>query len=337
MQFFNLTPFESEHTILMDKDGAETLLVIVKATYTLNANEILEPAKEQKEVIMADEFVGDVGTSSIKYESDLALFKPGLDVVLVGHAWNNNSMTEYVDVLLKFNDTSKAIRVFGDRFWRKNIIGYSITKPKPFETIPLIYELAFGGTDDTASDTTMASEPYNPIGCGFRSKKSRTEINGTMLPNLEDPENLINSPKDMPSPACFGFVSRDWEPRKSYAGDYGEEWQKNRMPLLPEDFDPMYYNFASNGLVLDEYIKGGETVEIRNATKNGLLQFKIPKNELEAVVGIDYEFEIKDINFDTVIINADEDVLILIGRNSFNIQNKIHDIQFVKIQYKPEE
>jgi hypothetical protein len=241
-----------------------------------------------------------------------------------------------VDVSLKFNNHIKTIRVFGDRYWSKNLLGYSITKPKPFEKIPLIYELAFGGTDDTLSGQQAESEPYNPIGNGFRAKKSKREVNTLKLPNLEDPKNLIKSLKDTPAPMSFGFVSRDWEPRKSFAGDYGDKWQASRMPLLPEDFDERYYNSGSSGLVLEGYVRGGEDVSIRNATKNGPLKFKMPEVALETVVGIGYDFEIKGIRFDTVIINTDDEILILVGRNSFNIQNRIYDVKFAKVQYKPE-
>lgn len=334
MQFFNFTGFAAAHTILADKNGLETLFVVSKATFKIGNGNKLEPSEKQANIILADEYYGDPSASSIKYESEIAIKKPKMDIILIGHAYNQGGKKGFVDVTLRFENVVKMIRVFGDRVWEKGVIGYSISKPAPFDNIPLKYELAYGGIDDSIENIPPLSEPRNPVGIGFFAKGTKKKIAQTPLPNLEDPENLINKPGDSPYPACFGFVSGNWTPRMSLAGDFGKKWQEERMPLLPLDFDENFYNSASRGLVLDSFVRGGEKVEIRGASSNGLISFVLPGIRLEAVLSIGFLYESKDVNFDTVIIDTDRQEVNIIGRSSFTVHNRIYDIKFVKLQSK---
>lgn len=97
----------------------------------------------------------------------------------------------------------------------------------------------------------------NPIGCGFRVRGSERALTGMPLPNLEDPKHLIDSPKDRPPPAGFGYIHPHWEPRWRYAGTYDEHWKKNRAPYLPTDFDPRFNQAAHPDLSADSYLQGG--------------------------------------------------------------------------------
>ncbi len=70
---------------------------------------------------------------------------------------------------------------------------------------------------------------------------------GVSLPNLEDPADPLLRWGQIAAPAGFGFVSPDWEPRASLGGSYDETWRRERMPLLPGDFDRRFFNAASPG------------------------------------------------------------------------------------------
>lgn len=88
MEVKNNTPFEFIGLPNYDKDGREVFTNIVKATYSLATNNSLKIAEEQVPVTMADEFWGDPGASPVKYESELAVYKPSTDLILLGYACN---------------------------------------------------------------------------------------------------------------------------------------------------------------------------------------------------------------------------------------------------------
>lgn len=205
--------------------------------------------------------------------------------------------------------------------------------PEPFESIPLIYERAFGGWDRSNPDPESHTfEPRNPVGTGFHDKKGKFE-EGTQLPNLEDPARSIVDYGDRPPPAGFGYIAPNWQPRASFAGTYDEKWMKERMPLLPEDFDRRFFNAASPGLIASDYLLGAEFVRIENVSKGGRIAFNLPgmqapncRVELKGAKDLRLEPRL-----DTVIINTDERLLFLIWRAHTVLKNGPHDVVTIKV------
>ena len=84
LQLVNETPFKATMAVLPDRAGVDTLYVVVRATVTLQPRIAL--ASEQLPPVMADEYYGDPGSTSLKAVSDLHIGKPGTDVLIIGHA-----------------------------------------------------------------------------------------------------------------------------------------------------------------------------------------------------------------------------------------------------------
>jgi hypothetical protein len=114
------------------------------------------------------------------------------------------------------------------------------------------------------------------VGTGFRVTATAESLDGVPLANFEDPGNPITSWKDKPLPQGFGFIGRSWFPRITYAGTYDETWQKNRMPILPVDFDYRFFNGATPDFVFPDYLQGGEVVTAVNLSERGLERFALP-------------------------------------------------------------
>lgn len=58
----------------------------------------------------------------------------------------------------------KRLSVFGDRYWKKGFWRIKMTKPAPFGKMPLRYERAFGGWDQTSDNPKNHSwEPRKAI------------------------------------------------------------------------------------------------------------------------------------------------------------------------------
>ena len=74
------------------------------------------------------------------------------------------------------------------------ILGFTASDPVPFVTMPLVFERAFGGSDHSdPSPRYQGSEVRNLVGVGFHKNSDASAIEGTPLPNLEDPRQRILS------------------------------------------------------------------------------------------------------------------------------------------------
>jgi len=332
----NQTPFDSAVIPCIDKEGYEHATVVIKGTFDIaNNNVVLPISEEQVPIVHVDEYYGEPGKSSIRYGSDSSMIKKGCDVVLIGHAYTNGADRKTVDVSLQVGPLRKIIRVFGDRQWTNSLGSWGIVGPVPFDKMPLIYEKAFGGKDDSHSDKFMhKTEQRNPVGTGFCISGNKQKLEGMPLPNLEDPNVLIKSWKDKPTPTGFGFIGSDWMPRKQYVGTYDAGWLKSKCPLLPNDFDDKFFNNANPGLTSSEYLEGGEPVKVLNASKDGDLSFNLPQTCIEISMWIKGEKKKHVPNLDTVIIEPDEQRVIMLWRATIQCNRDFLYIQTVLIDQK---
>jgi hypothetical protein len=330
----NNSPFAFDFTLLADEEGHPLLSLIVQASYTLEESGLGKLDEKQPPAKPAGQLNGEPGKSSYKYEPQCAFTKLSTDVVLIGHAFPSPESTTETTVRLSVGPLAKTVRVIGDRYWIKSLGSVYMSHPEPFEKIPLIYERAFGGWDRSHPDPDKhAFEPRNPVGTGFRSKHGRFE-EGIRLPNLEDPKTPIQNYGDTPPPASFGFTSPDWQPRAAFAGTYDAAWMENRMPLLPVDFDRRFFNAASLGLIAPGYLKGDEPVCIEGASPRGKISFNLPGvPPPECRVQLTGRRDtLVETNLDTVIINTDEDIVLLIWRGYLPVRNGPHDVVSIQIQ-----
>jgi hypothetical protein len=197
-----------------------------------------------------------------------------------------------------------------------------MTRPVPFEQIPLQWERAFGGWDRSHPDPKKRElEPRNPVGVGFRGSGSRFE-EGLRCPNLEDPARPFKGWGDRPTPAGFGFTSPNWEPRTQYAGTYDERWEKERAPLLPKDFDRRFLNAAAPGLIAPGYLRGDEPVVASGVTPSGGVSFQLPGvSPPEIVVEHRGRPNARSAtNLDTVIVDTDAGTLFLFWRTQVPVR-----------------
>jgi len=334
MLVVNESLFAVERIVTMDKMGAEILVLVAKGTYDIvkDRGDSLHLAPEQIPIQSADEYCGEPGKSSVRYESDLSLRKVGTDVVLLGHAYSTQKGAREVDVTLTAGKIRKTVRVFGHRVWDKSLGRYRSSDPARFEKMPLKYEMAFGGVDSGVEKDGF--ESWNPVGIGFHAKGSKSQIQDAKLPNIEDPRALIKKPSDRPRPAGFGFVGKSWAPRKELAGTYDSKWMASKMPLLPDDFDDRFNNGASAGLVALDYFSGGEVVEVSNVTPTGRMQFILPRQVLVASMLVDAKLSQSEMKLDSLIIDADNAKLMLVWRTVWNVHRVIEDVRWLRVQRK---
>ncbi|MBL9103073.1 MAG: DUF2169 domain-containing protein [Myxococcales bacterium] len=250
-QIVNTTPFVAELDVFPDARGVDTLIVTLKATFTLGPTPTV--AGEQRPIVAGDEYRGEPGRSSLMNAAERHLSKPGTDVLLVGsaHAPRRRPATS-VDVSLAVGPIRKLVRAIGDRSRAGGMLG----PPAPFVTLPLVYERAFGGAD----------EPRNPVGVGCGEHDA--------APNLEYPHSPY-APGVAAEPACFAAIAPGWAPRCRHAGTYDEAWRRKRAPYLPEDFDARFFQAAPPDQHTVGHLRGGEPVEVIGASPEPL-RFALP-------------------------------------------------------------
>ncbi|WP_342376805.1 DUF2169 domain-containing protein [Myxococcus stipitatus] len=312
MELVNRTPFAAAHTVVSDREGCDVLLTVVKCTFTLGKNSLLEPAEHQHPVQPVDAFHGEPGESSLRWESDFAVYKPATDVVLMGHAHAPRGPETQLQVALRLGPLLRVLSVFGDRHWRK---GLGMSAPEPFTKMPLTYERAFGGTDRSAPHPQHHEmDARNPVGKGFRARHSALTPSEVPLPNIEDPEHLIRTPKDRPPPAGLGFIARSWQPRVALAGTYDEAWRRHRAPLPPTDFDERHANAAPVSMRVSPHLRGHEVVELVHLSPRGTLRLRLPGTTPRVFTSIARQRQELPLRFDTLVLLPDEDQVVMVWR-----------------------
>lgn len=277
----NKTPFAADSAWVLDQVGNKIWLVVVKATFVVQSDGTCCLAGEQDSVRQMAEAYGEFGQSSLRYEADLAGVKPATDILVRGDAVApRGRRVTALDVALRVGSVNKRLRVTGDRIWAEAVLGgITMSTPEPFARIPIVYERAYGGWDRSASDAAQHRlEGRNPVGTGFAMREDACV--GVPLPNIENPDHLINTWTDRPAPAGFNAVDCAWSPRRELAGTYDEEWRRTRFPSWAEDFDSRYNNCAPRDQQLDRYLVGGERVDVLNMSEHGRLSFQIPEIRL---------------------------------------------------------
>jgi hypothetical protein len=329
----NQSPFNARLLPSLAVDGAETALVVVKGTYEIPVGTTLRIAAQQVPLTFADEYYGDPEDSSIRYASDIVPEKRGTDVVLIGRAHAVGGDAISLKVTLEAGPLRSALAVVGDRHWQKStLLGLHASNPIPFVSMPLVYERAFGGNDRTHQNPNKwAVESRNPVGRGLIANPARPDLANVLLPNLEDPADLVVNDRVRPKPVGFGYIAPGWVPRVRYTGTYDERWRETRFPLLPVDFDPRFYNSAHPDLISPSYFVGGEKVRVTNASRDGILEFHVPEVDMLATFYIDGRATEKPCNLDTIVIEPDQRRFTLTWRASANCHRKVKYVTGARI------
>ena len=310
------------------------VLVIVKGTFSFRASdENTLPSKYQIPVLHEDIFWGEPGETSLRFESDIAITKPGTDVALIGNARSGKGPVRRLNVNLMVGPLKKVVTVTGDRYWQKQGSSWQMTHPEPFESIPLVYENAFGGACiGTEEEELPEFDQRNPVGKGYIKKKSQPNVEQVPMPNLELPDQLISKPTDKPEPASFGFVARNWLPRSLRMGTYDKDLEEQRNPLLPSDFDPSSYSAASPGLCSDGFLEGGEQVIIENVSVDGPVNFNLPQREIVVVSFIKGQRAEHQACMDTVVIEPERHRVIVSWRVAIPCHWNLSMVECIKVQ-----
>jgi hypothetical protein len=269
----NRTPYAVASTWGRTKDGVHEWIVAVRASFDIGLGGQVTLADEQPEPLLVAEYHGEEGASSLRYETDLVSPKPTTDILVNGTAYapRGRPATEF-PVSLRVDGLEKVLRVRGDRVYSRSAGAIEPSAAAPVTEVPIRYERAFGGFDNAdPNPMNQKMDPRNPIGCGIAADPRR--LIDKPVHNFE----YANRPPAESGPAGFGAIASYWSPRRELSGTYDAAWEESRKPLLAVDWDPASLLCSPTDQRPQQPLRGGERVQLSNLTRDGFLQFDLPK------------------------------------------------------------
>lgn len=198
----------------------------------------LVPSARAEPIALAPDLVGaSAGTDAEEGPFDDsnagALQKPFTDVLVRGSAHTRGRGARRLDTGIELGAARKLVRAIGDRKLRVGPEGrLDMTEPDSFERLAITWSHAYGGRDVEAEartakpkprrgapteamdeDLGAISYPRNRWGRGFFMDLDRPRLEGSPLPNLEDPADPVTPDRllardaydwiDRPAAACY--------------------------------------------------------------------------------------------------------------------------------------
>jgi hypothetical protein len=299
----NYTPFAVGRAFVRDGDGREVWAVAIRGTFTILADGKLALPDEQVPVSRCPQYRDEPGRSSLVCDSDFSYGKLATDIVVRGQAWAPGKRA-IPNMLAGFQlgTIRKKLWVQGDRVWERapGSKSLSASRAQPFVSMPLEYERAWGGMDPTGN----SDWPSNPVGTGYAEDPATLEQ--IALPNLEDPDEPTTVPGKAPKRvAGFGAIAPNWLQRTRHAGTYDAQWQRERAPLWPADFNPRFFQVAPDDQQSKGFLEGGEVCELSGLTPEGTLRFALPDQRIHTTTLLGDDVEQRKAKLQFVSIEPD--------------------------------
>ncbi|MEF2074633.1 DUF2169 family type VI secretion system accessory protein [Consotaella aegiceratis] len=328
LQLENLTPHAAASTLLLDSDGVEHWVTVVKATYEIAEDGGIAVADAQEDVVRVPKYVGEPWASSLVRDVELVRIHPGTDIVVNGtvHAPGGRPVHSVV-ASASVGEYRAEIVAVGARRWERRRGALVATEPVAFATMPVIWEGAFGGR------SKKGVVAQNPIGRGFAG--SEDEAVDTALPTIERPDARIVAWDDRPLPAGLGAIPVGWEPRLGLAGTYDAKWRAERAPLPAADEDDRVYRTTPLGLWTERRLGGGQTLRLVNFTPSGSLAVKIPRLPLMLrTTFVTTSFDHGAV-LDRVIVEPDAGRLLTVWRSTLRVGPQFQHLTRTTVMLKP--
>lgn len=206
MRFANNTPLPAVMIPNAEQDDRVTAIFLAAITYRIVRGR-LTVAPAQRPLLLDPQ---------LPYPHDGMLLKTAASVCATGYVYPPQGRAREATAILRVGDRDATIAAFGTRVWRRSMGGgLKPSAPLPFERVEMTWQNAYGGTtkeparvvriDGDGEEAFLPEHesgyPYNFEGKGFVPDAARAI--DQPLPQLEDPERLLQHWDDHPEPVCF--------------------------------------------------------------------------------------------------------------------------------------
>lgn len=303
-----------------------TMVLIVKATFDIQHDGPATMAESPRQC-HGPVYFDDDTEGSLRLDSDFALLKRTGECLLAGTC-HPPAPTGVSAVRFAVGDLEKKIGVFGDRYWKRGMLGRKPTEPEPFESMPLRWERAFGGPGVEA----------NPLGRGAAPVEGEDGERRHPLPNLENPAHPIGGPGDRPTPWGAFPIPPTWRARLRHAGTYDAKWAEQRFPHLATDFDPAFYYAAPPDQRLAQgFWRGDEEITLQNL-RPGAPEVKTALPAIRPRGFLDRAGHLEEVPLvlDTIAIDADAGQILCTWRGAVDVGDpRLSDVDHLFLMDQP--
>ena len=302
MKIENATPFPGMLYRGVIEDRRMLGAVFARVTYDIDGGK-LRVAQEQRWKVSPPPWESEYGPM----DSDEVFYRGGVDVFVFGSARApGGKPAPRVDVTVEVGTTFvERLAVFGERTWVKRRRALVPDDPEPFTEMPLALANAFGGKDTW--DGLEMPYPDNPDGKGYYIEKD-TAL-GKPLPNVEDPEQLIENWDDKPEPVGTAATTIAFGPRLRRGATFDE---KGLMKALHGCF----FNAAFPGMIAPKAVPG-DRVRVAGVRAEGPMEFVLPPVPLRTRVTIGPAVYDRDLVVDQIGIEPDRNAAFIAYRFPF--------------------
>ncbi len=317
-QVLNLTPFAAAVRPHADAEGHLGRLLVVKGVWKLDRPDTLSSGTGSLSfrdvplmARMADLALEPAQRTALgpRLEEEIELLpsdivppKPRFDFIVSGYGYAQTGKAEhrFIAAVVR-NRQVAALTLCAPRFWRRTLLagggGVAGDPVSGVHRVPVHPCFSFGG-DAPASET-----PYNPQGMGHAGGRTGEELHRIALPWVEHPDHPATDITRSPLPAGFGPWPENAGHRLPHMGTRDLQWQRERAPRPPRDFNPLFHNQADPRLQWPEAPSPGETIALQGLTPNGSARLMWPSAKPVAMLDTQ---SIVPLRADTCIVVPDE-------------------------------
>jgi hypothetical protein len=298
MEVISLCPLPVAALLWSAEKRGWTLTVVCKATFRLTPG-VLDLATEHLPIHRVERHWDGETTQSVVAPSDLAPFKPKVDVVLVGNAYapGGRAVTRLKPRLKVGDDIDKELVVHGPRVASPD----GTTGPTAaFTMLPLRYERAPASAD-------------NPVGV---RRDGETDPDGSMLPNIAP------AGSKWVEPLGFGPVAAAWPSRRHKLHKHADSWSHASWfkSEIKTDVDLGYFNVAPDDQQVEQLKPGDELVLENLHPTDTNIKTSLPElRPLAYVERSGAEPELLSMRCDTLWIDTDDQLCTMCWRGQLRI------------------
>ncbi|BEP38251.1 DUF2169 domain-containing protein (plasmid) [Variovorax sp. V59] len=272
----NHTPFSALAFSQFHRDGTDMAVLSVRGTFHLVPGAPLVLAPRQDDVELADRYEGDPAHGLLVRPCDIVPFRPAADLTIVGASWAPQGVAARSWITgVRLGKLEKILRVHGPRVWRPATTqqdkggatgkDWSLSEARPVKAVALDWRKAFGGPipGTGKGETPSDAHRFNPIGCGIVDAQHSPSDVDIPAPCIEDPADpILDWRRRDHVPQGLAPLPPVWRFRQQYAGTYDDAWLAEKHPLLPDDFDYRFYQYAAPDLVHRARLNGDEELQL---------------------------------------------------------------------------
>ncbi len=275
--------------------------LFVRVTYDVADGELVR-SKEQPWKVSGPPWVSEYGSMP----TDELFYKGGVDLFIFGHAraLKGQAVTQS-EVDIRVGAFRRRVKVFGDRVWQRRGGSLVPSDPKPFKAMPLTLAHAFGGTD--VWDELPVPFQDNPEGKGYYLEEENAV--GNPLPNLEEPDRLIDNWNDRPDPVGLGPCPISCGLRLRDSVVFGKDGSLKQLR-------PTFFNAAFPSMIVPQ-VGIGERVRLSGVSETGQVDFTIPPASVRVRLQFDERVIESPLAIDQVGIEVDKQRVFLAYRYPF--------------------